>query len=244
GETGGTGGTGETGGTGGTGGTATGGTGGTEVDASVPLKKYGQICSEAEPCEAAYLCVARAEAISPRCTLHCCSALDCDAGSVCVATVLGSTACYEDSATPGDRCCLDLTCGSERACAWEGSGWFCSEQSGNAQSESCDSDAECRSKNCTEYWETFVTTKACMGPCCKDSDCGSVARCDYLVEGSEFRRQCIPLANALLLSSRKPACCSDADCDGKRCVPVEQSTWNTVAGTVTNTVKRVAMRCQ
>ncbi len=246
GETGGTGGdTGGTGGdTGGTGGTAAGGTGGTDVDASVPLKKYGEICSVTEPCEATYVCTTRVGATNPRCALHCCSNGDCDTGSACVPTKAGSSACFVEEPGSAQPCCTDQNC-NDAACSWSGSAWQCSDSTGGVTGDACGSDGDCRSANCTKYVEGFDTFQKCMGPCCKDSDCGADARCDYLEDGPQLIRQCIPVHMTIVLIPRAPACCSDSDCSGgKRCAPMEQDTFYTIGGTASLTKPRVAMRCQ
>jgi len=115
---------------------------------------------------------------------------------------------------------------------------------GWGQGAACDVDAACDGKNCTRYLDWGEDTKECMGPCCKDSDCGSGAYCDYFIDGTELIRQCMP--SALIPWGSAPACCRDSDCGGGKCGVVVQDTWkkSTLTGLPSiSPESRAAMRC-
>jgi hypothetical protein len=272
GETGGTGG--GTGGTGGAGGD-TGGTGGTalvpkefgDLCSAVEPCESGLLCLQPEGfavARCATLCCSSAD-----CAAQAVCAGTTVGGTGCFpVTALSRPAPglgYPGSACSGsgecrsascvgneckDVCCKHASCADGRACAWESGtspGWYCSTGvvgTSGGQGATCGGDADCDGRNCFVYF-TMSEMDRCMGACCKDSDCGSNAFCDYYQDGSALIRQCFPYQQ-MVLEPPGPlqACCTNVDCPSGKCEVTHQKVYRKSVNTYPVLGDPVpAMRC-
>ncbi len=144
-----------------------------------------------------------------------------------------------------DVCCNHASCADGRACAWESGtipGWYCSTAAvgtSGGQGATCGGDGDCDARNCFVYVTTSEKNQ-CMGPCCKDSDCGS-GYCDYYLDGSELIRQCFP--NGMMPPAPLQACCTNADCPSGKCEVALQKVYKSFTSYPTLGDPVPAMRC-